>query len=348
LNLSILKRSASVQVSLIENRSEAYDLIRCIAAFMVVLLHCSAYFVSRKPFQADSSYLFATIIDGFCRVCVPLFILLSGALLLNRPLPLTVFYKTRFLRILPPLFFWSLLALIYTAWRMKQNGLINYPVLWNNLAGGRPFYHLWYLFMLPGLYLCAPWLLWLRQNTALKYYLLLLTSVLTYAVVHYHQTGGRPDQGQWYFWFLNYLGYFMLGGLIVSLKISYRKLWLLSYLGCTVVALWLALLPLKQFADFYYLGYQQPLIITATVALFIYLLKMRIFDGQFLKKVGSYSFGIYLTHAFILDILTLALKNSRLLSHSGWGIPLLVLTVLILSACVVKLLRITKIGRWIC
>ena len=77
---------------------------RALACVLVVLLHVAALGFH----QWDKNWWASNTYDGLARISVPLFLMLSGALLLHKREPLGVFFKKRFRRILPPLIGWSL------------------------------------------------------------------------------------------------------------------------------------------------------------------------------------------------------------------------------------------------
>lgn len=149
------------------------DALRVLACFMVVMSHCCDGFVAQ--FDADrGAFLTGCMLGSALRPCVPLFVMMTGVLLL--PLPETVtlggFYRKRVGRIIPPLVFWSLalppLAYCYfTGFGSESvnpsvdmsaytpDGLTNRLWSWvlNFNFDTTP---LWYLYMLLGLYLVMP------------------------------------------------------------------------------------------------------------------------------------------------------------------------------------------------
>lgn len=156
------------------------DALRVAACAMVVLSHCCDHFTA--AFDADyAQFLTGTAIGSFMRPSVPLFVMMTGVLLL--PLPVRVelgaFYRKRVGRIFWPLVFWSVLlpvvcyfyftgpgaatvnpAVDTTAY--TSAGLLNRLWSWifNFNYDTTP---LWYLYMLVGLYLAMPILsAWLR------------------------------------------------------------------------------------------------------------------------------------------------------------------------------------------
>ena len=99
---------------------------------------------------------------------VPLFVLLSGALLLDSSKadePLGVFFKKRFRRIGLPVIFWSI---AYFAWDFYVHGK---PLSVDNIVQGvfsGAYVHLWFLYLLIGLYLITPVLRVLVKHLDMK------------------------------------------------------------------------------------------------------------------------------------------------------------------------------------
>lgn len=149
------------------------DSLRVLACFMVVFSHCCDGFVAQ--FDADrASFLTGTMLGSLMRSCVPLFVMITGVLLLPLPQSYTLggFYRRRVGRIIPPLVFWSLalppLAYLYFTGfgshsvnpsvdlsAYTPEGLTNRLWTWvlNFNFDTTP---LWYLYMLLGLYLIMP------------------------------------------------------------------------------------------------------------------------------------------------------------------------------------------------
>ncbi|MBR1736530.1 MAG: acyltransferase family protein [Firmicutes bacterium] len=144
-----------------KNRILKYDIVRITAILLVVMVHVSAYLVIYYPDTSGITFQTANIFNGIGRAGVPLFLLLSGALLLNEDKPFDArrFYKKSFGGICLLLIF---RMLFYAAWRG-----IELPILKGDkpdimvfvdylirLNGDYP--HLWYLQMLVGTYLAVP------------------------------------------------------------------------------------------------------------------------------------------------------------------------------------------------
>jgi surface polysaccharide O-acyltransferase-like enzyme len=105
-----------------------------------------------------SNWFTVDIYGAIANMGVPLFVMLSGALLLDAAKadePMKVFYKKRFMRVGIPMIFWTI---IYFAWSAFLNGqpLTSVDVLKGVLMGSSG--HLWFLYLLVGLYMITPFL----------------------------------------------------------------------------------------------------------------------------------------------------------------------------------------------
>lgn len=156
------------------------DCMRVLACFLVVFSHSCDAFVAQ--FNNDyATFLQGCALGSLVRPCVPLFVMMSGVLLLPVRGSMTEFYSKRMKRLVVPLVFWSLvLPLAYFfylnygvtsnspfidmslfTWEMTLRKL--YTFVFNFNYDTTP---LWYLYMLIGLYFIMPILsAWLKDAT---------------------------------------------------------------------------------------------------------------------------------------------------------------------------------------
>ena len=155
------------------------DLLRVLACFLVVFAHCCDPFVGQL--DADrGAFLTGAFAGSLVRCSVPLFVMMTGVLLLPVGEGMGAFYRRRIGRIVPPLLFWSLalpllfFAYLHTFGAATQSPTVDpasytvrqlvvrlYTFVFNFNYDTTP---LWYLYMLVGLYLVMPVLgAWLRQ-----------------------------------------------------------------------------------------------------------------------------------------------------------------------------------------
>lgn len=85
-----------------------YDFLRAFAIIAVILCHIDIFYGDlNTPLQI----ICKLTINDIGRMGVPIFLMISGALLLNRDYELSDFLKRRFTRIIYPFIFWMTLIL---------------------------------------------------------------------------------------------------------------------------------------------------------------------------------------------------------------------------------------------
>ena len=130
-----------------------FDILRIAAAFAVVCVHVSAD-VAVNPNDTLLQWWMGNIGEVIGRWAVPVFVMVSGALLLGERKSFTPkeFYVRRAGRILVPLIFWTIVYLIFRRLRSHTGG----TALLTDTIKGVPYGHLWFLYMLMGLYAVTP------------------------------------------------------------------------------------------------------------------------------------------------------------------------------------------------
>ncbi len=154
------------------------DILRVTACFLVIVSHSCDPFVG----QFDNNhyeFLTGAFIGSFVRPCVPLFVMISGVLLLPVNMDMSTFYKKRAKRLIAPFVFWSMmLPVLYYLYIHSGIEIISpnivaedhtltatliklYTFLFNFSYDTTA---LWYVYMLIGLYLFMPIIgAWLKQ-----------------------------------------------------------------------------------------------------------------------------------------------------------------------------------------
>ena len=132
------------------------DLIRTIAIVGVILLHAANDLTIQQMGQLEIvRWVTVDIYQSLGRIGVPLFVMLTGALLLqpSKNESISVFFKKRWARIGLPFIFWGAAYFAYDFFVLHQAITTN-AIVQGILTG--PYYHFWYLYMLAGLYLLTP------------------------------------------------------------------------------------------------------------------------------------------------------------------------------------------------
>lgn len=140
------------------SRSARFDVMRVTACLAVILLHLAATIVMERELLGTMHWHISNAIDSATRWCVPVFIMLSGALLLDpqKHASPREFWTKRMGRLLPAFIAWPT---IYFAWRaFYWHEPISLATIAHDAVAGRPYVHLYFLFLIAGLYLVTPFL----------------------------------------------------------------------------------------------------------------------------------------------------------------------------------------------
>lgn len=155
----------------INSREFEFDCLRIIAIFAVIMIHSAAPFVI--GFSRDSfNFVIGNFFDSIARIGVPFFIMISGYFMLNENKELSILkIKSKIFKLFLILGIWSLFyALAY-----------NFKNFLNAFIYGH--YHLWFLYMLIGLYLITPILrLFVKKENKNYIYYLIILSLIFYFI----------------------------------------------------------------------------------------------------------------------------------------------------------------------
>jgi len=328
------------------------DLVRVVAVFQVVLVHLS-YVIFFKEDVLSPNWIAANFYDSLSRMGVPLFFMVSGYLLLGKNEPMGNFFRKRFVKVGIPTLFWSVAYLLWSV-EAYRNGTMN-PIhivlsMLKAMYLGDVEIHLWFLYILIGIYLVVP-ILRVFVSAASRRdltYFVVIWFVATPLLEVANRLTGFPTaldipvvSG--------YVGYFMLGYLLADISLA-RRGRILSVLGCiiAVAAIFFGTNWLSVNAgpiDAYFYSYFSPPTVVASVCGFFLLKDL----GQNLGKAGglvrtiaSTSFGIFLIHIFVIQLLRNGDLGFRLFSWmapSVYMIPLTGLAVFFISFAIVFILQ---------
>ena len=95
------------------SKIEWLDTLRTLATLGVIIIHISSPLVNMEYNKNMSFWWIGNVVDSAVRYAVPLFLMLSGATLLDKEFQLWDFYKRRFSRVLVPFLFWIIAYSIY-------------------------------------------------------------------------------------------------------------------------------------------------------------------------------------------------------------------------------------------
>ena len=155
--------------------------MRVAACFMVMLVHCTEPFYlggEGSLILTRSDAFWASFFDSFVRACVPLFVVASSYLQFPVHYSTGEFFRRRAVRILIPFAIWSVVYAL--AWGEPVSNFKDLLLNFNYAAG-----HLWFVYMIVGLYLImpllSPWAEKVGRKELLAYIVLcFLTTIIPY------------------------------------------------------------------------------------------------------------------------------------------------------------------------
>lgn len=193
------------------------DVVRVAAILSVVSIHVVNSVAARPDFWGGVTWWLANVWNSASRTSVPLFVMLSGALLIPKRREHEEVLARTWRRLVAPLVIW---VGVYVAWSVVVEG--------NDLTVGwllkgvysTELYHFYFLFILMGLYLTLP--VWQRLYVRLSGVRELVVGVGLLAMASLAVTMnffGRLDVPVNIFthWML-YSGYFVLGSVLAKLR----------------------------------------------------------------------------------------------------------------------------------
>jgi len=294
------------------------DLIRAVAIFLVILVHAA-----EEPFPITAAinqvvyvrWISVDIYNSIAQMCVPLFVMLSGALLLQPykvDEPLRVFFKKRFVRVGLPLVFWGG---AYFAWGyFADNKALTVASIGQGILTG-PYYHFWYLYMLIGLYIVTPLLRVLVANARrnmLRYFLLLW--FIGTAISSYLNLSGTYTLNSDLFLLTGYVGYFLLGFYFLNTpQLNAKILSTIAFIGLawTAIGTYFASYYIGGSKAYFFMDFVSVNIILASAAVFLLMWKVPAEYVETKSKpanrvihfISQCSLAIYLMHIIILESL---------------------------------------------
>jgi surface polysaccharide O-acyltransferase-like enzyme len=260
------------------------------------------------------------------------------------------FYAKRLTRIGIPLLFWSVFYLIYANRDVAPALALTRALV--ALAAGNPYFHLYFLFVLLGLYLFVPVFRAVTQNVSRKHLTTGAAVCLVMASSDAVMRGFVGARLNVMSLFVPYIGYFFLGFALRNTVLPHpaerrcRVLFLLAIAATAggtgfAVSRWgIAGMSLFLYDSF------SPTVIVMSVSLFLLFStaasrqqKHSWFSGPALSSLSAATLGIYLLHPFFLSLL---LRNGVL---AGALTPWVHLTVSILVPFIGSLLVTVLLRR---
>lgn len=280
------------------------DIIRLIAIYLVIVVHST---MLTQKISSDSTFSFISF--GIAKTCVPLFFMLSGALLLPKEEDEIAFFKKRFGRLFYPWLFW---AVIFFLFFFNYSAFSFHELITSLKTSLRVF---WFIPIIFVLYLLTPSMRVFVQHAKNNhfYFIIILWYLLTSVLPYYRNTLAFPlPNNSILVQIANFSGYFLLGYILVTKRVIIQKsisltILLIGILWTIVNAFSLSIRETTINLSFF--DYSSPNIIVLSVGVFsfLYLYSFSLeerFSEKWKNLLGTISrtiLGVYLFHTFMLQ-----------------------------------------------
>ena len=332
--------------------------IRLIALYAIIIVHCTAPLLMQFGKVSVVAWWMADFLNAASRFGVPVFVMVTGALLLSKEYEPVPFLEKRLGRVVAPFLFWSLVYIWYS-WYNEE--ITVGSDIWADarqvlhLLKYGSSYHLWYVYMLIGLYFFIPVISKYVRNATEKETLYFL--IIWFAVMLMNQpylTRFEPVVDMHYF--AGYAGYLVLGHYLAfrNFDVKYLQVWMAAVFIFSVlliaVGTWLVITYTKWPGTMFYEPVN-PAVLLASASIFMLVKNMVPKVSPAIIRVrdfaGTYSYGIYLGHALVLYFLDDPFGISYKLCTPIASIPLTALICLVLSLLLVWLISKVPFGKWV-
>jgi surface polysaccharide O-acyltransferase-like enzyme len=308
-----------LKLNQLSGRDVYVDLIRTVAIIAVILVHAAGeYPVTPQQLSQMRPFDFFSwsVVDFYqtlSAVGVPLFLMLTGALLLQpeKNESLRSFFRKRWDRIGLPWIFWGG---IYFAYAFL---VVHYPFSANAVIQGilnGPYTQFWYLYVLAGLYLLTPILRIITANadpTTIKYFVIVW--LVGVAVLPFLGLLTTYQLNSNVFTLIGFVGYFVLGAYLLTVQVRRSIISILMVLGLALTGIGTYMLAATVGGPqmYFFQRYFSPTLILASVALFMLLLSIKTPSVQketspskgnkLIKVISENTLPLFLFHVIVME-----------------------------------------------
>jgi surface polysaccharide O-acyltransferase-like enzyme len=333
------------------NRFLWADMIRIIAIIAVITNHTVAQFLFDWNKISLINWLIADIYGALIRFAVPVYVILSGYLLLDKQEEDRVFFSKRFYKVLIPLLAWSIIYMLY-----KTNydiSILFSTVFVKQLLAEDVYFHLYFLYIIIGLYVITPLLRRILAHATMSdvyYYLIIwfmVTPVIQLVAIFGYYINLPVEAAT------GYLGYYILGYAIKKTQIADKIIYISGILAAIsligiVVGTYIMTKNIGQLNNSFTYGLTITTVIYSS-SLFILLRESlsRLTVTEKWQKIiiiiSGATLGIYLIHPIFLTFILNGVFGIHLLSEKVLSpvisVPLAVLLVFIVSLISILILQ---------
>ena len=313
------------------------DLARTIAILCVVLCHATEYIytVTKSGYGAIStqSGFFMVIAFNIGRLGVPIFLFLTGALILSKKIEkdddVIKFYKKNLIPLIKVFILWIIIYNIYyIITKQYDNTSLEFFIKEILLIKKVPFINMWYMNMIISIYIGLPFLskvVKVFSFKTIKY--ILIGTLICFSIIPTINVLMQINELKEHYDFLYNITYF--GGLYGTYillgyyaykndlkKLNYKTLIITSLISFILLIV-LQLYSYNSGGEYYYnTWYNSPILLICSLCIFIIITRIKLKNigikiKEIIENISRASLAIFFIHIIVIDILTKYIKQLK-------------------------------------
>lgn len=328
------------------------DILRIMATFAVIIIHIAAQNWHKVDINSYEWKAF-NIYDSIARWSVPVFVMISGALFLNKTQSIKKIYKKYILRIITAFGFWSFFYAVIAFF----NGSDFKSAIYSFIIGN---YHMWFLYMIVGIYIITPLIGEITKNDLLTKYFIIISLLFAVIIPNFISTISIINSNLGDFtqsiinkinlqMVLGYTIYYILGYYLSKKDISRTASKFIYYLGglgfILTIFLTYIISQYKGKANGVFYDYFSLNVLLESLCVFVVIKKIfkyKIINDKIkniIYLLSKYSFGVYLIHPFIIDVLNKTININSLSFNAIIAVPIVSIIVFCISFLISSILN---------
>ena len=333
-----------------KKRMICFDYLKVFAAFAVIMIHVSYqnwFSVEVNTFNWQVMNFF----NGISRWGIMIFIMISGALFLNKDISIKKLYSKYILHLVIVFFVWSI---FYAFLNFNTTGLFVETFLYG-------YYHMWFILSLIGVYMCIPLIRLIVKDKKITEYYLIISFIFAFLIptifyigkyfnveslnslgVMINRYGSEIKPSV----VLGYTSFFVLGYYLNNIELNKKQrniIYVLGIIGFILTVLLNSSISIisNVHQEVFFDNFSVNLLLE-TIAIFT-LFKYGNYKNKKLNnivtKLSSYTLGVYLVHPFILEQLDILFGLNSLTFNPVISIIIIAIIVMIISMLISAILH---------
>lgn len=323
------------------------DVIRIIGMISVIMIHIIGNTLNTFHLSGPEGLVF-NVISKILYFSIPLFIMLSGAMFLAKNK--TIDYKTILSKYALKIFlaiiiFGTIFSLLELLFIYKTISFSFIPMIFIKIISGNTWDHMWYLYLILGLYLITPILKKITNNISKQEYIYFLIILYLFTILIPELSSIFSINIAFSIPLQPFLLLYFYGHFIITYDFSKLYKYISYILGIISLLLIIYLIINNKYLNL--INYTSTLTFLISNAIII-LLKNKDFKikeplERLTNSLGTCSFGIYIIHQFFINLIFKLFKIDIILTYPYISLIIYSLVVLILSYLTIYILKKSKL-----